>query len=327
MKRTTPAIAAIFLSAVFAVSASAAPLRVLTYNLGLLRVFGSDLVPIVKERAEIAPREIARFAGGQSPDLIVLQEVWKSSQAKAITEALAPLGYEVVRPDGCTLIGKEGGLLVAVRQPLRVVSWSFTPFGKSTFVDSLARKGVLQATLENPITGGVRFVILATHTVALDTDQGTPVDEKQVAAVKAQALRILSLLEQASLGGDLPALLVGDFNVGPGYADASYRLIADAPGISEAGASAAPGAAFVTWDPANPLVHFGGYPNEPAAKIDHIFVRNGTTTRWTVMRTAVAFTAFVDGLSLVPSRGAAPVPTPLSDHYGFLAELELESAR
>ena len=181
--------------------------------------------------------------------------------------------------------------------------------------------------LTAPLAGGARFVLLATHTVALDTDQGTPVDEKQVAAVKVQALRILSLLEQASPGGALPALVVGDFNVGPRYADASYRLVADAPGVVEAGAVAAPAEAFVTWDPANPLVRFGGYPNEPAAKIDHVFVRNGTAARWTVVKAAVVFTAPVDGLSFAPSRGAEPVPAPLSDHYGFLADLELETAR
>jgi endonuclease/exonuclease/phosphatase family metal-dependent hydrolase len=327
MKRTIPAVIAMLLSAAFATSAAAAPLSVLTYNLGLLRVFGSDLVPIVGERAAVAPRELARFAGGQSPDVIVLQEVWKNSQAKAITEALEPLGYAVVRPKGCTLIGKEGGLLVAVREPLRVVSWSFTPFGKSTFVDSLARKGVLQATLENPEAGGARFVLLATHTVALDTDQGTPVDEKQVAAIRTQALRILSLLEQASPAGSLPALLVGDFNVGPGYADASYRLVADAPGIREAGAVAAPGEALVTWDPGNPLVHYGDYPNEPAAKIDHVFLRDGGTARWQEIGVEVVFTQPVAGLALVPSRGAAGMPTPLSDHYGFFVKLELESTR
>ncbi|MCX7031078.1 MAG: endonuclease/exonuclease/phosphatase family protein [Spirochaetes bacterium] len=327
MKRTTLAIAAILLSAVFAASAAAVPLKVLTYNLGLLRVFGFNFVPTVRERAELAPREIARFAAEQSVDVIVLQEIWKSSQVKAITEALAPLGYEVVRPKGCTLIGKEGGLLVAVRQPLRIVSWSFTQFKKSTFIDSLARKGVLQALVENPGVDGAQFVLLATHTVALDTDQGTPVDEKQVAALKSQAVHVLSILEQAYAAGSLPALLVGDFNVGPGYADASYRLIADAPGIREAGVVAAPGEALVTWDPGNPLVHFGKYPNEPAAKIDHIFMRDGSMGRWQAIETGVVFTQPVAGLALTPSKGAAPVPTPLSDHYGFLAELDLAGAR
>jgi hypothetical protein len=41
----------------------------------------------------------------------------------------------------------------------------------------------------------------------------------------------------------------------------------------------------------------------------------------------VVFAHTVDGLSLVPSKSAAPVPTPLSDHYGLLATLELAPAR
>jgi endonuclease/exonuclease/phosphatase family metal-dependent hydrolase len=327
MKRTITAIAVGLLSVLIAVSAAAVPLKVLTYNLGLLRFVGFDFVPIVKARAAVAPREIARFALEQSPDIIVLEEVWKNSYAVAITEALAPLGYDIVRPKGCAVAGKEGGLLVAAKQPLRIVSWSFTRFGRSTFIDSLARKGVLAATVENPGAGGARFALFATHTVALDTDRGTPVDQKQVAVVTKELRYVLSVIEQTSAAGSLPVLLVGDFNVGPRYVDESYRVIADAPGIREAGAAAAPGDAFFTWDPGNPLVHYGGYPNEPAAKLDHVFTRDGGTARWRVLAAHVVFTRVVAGLAFVPSRGAAAVPTPLSDHYGFLAELELENAR
>jgi endonuclease/exonuclease/phosphatase family metal-dependent hydrolase len=326
MKRTAVAILIILLSALTAVSAAAAPLKVLTFNLGLLRVVGFDFVPTVRDRAKAAPREIARFARERSPDLIVLEEVWKNAHAAAITEALAPLGYDVVRPKGCTVVGKEGGLLVAVKQPLKIASWSFSAFGKSTFIDSLGHKGVLRAVIENP-GDGARFALLATHTVAVDTDQGTPIDEKQVAALATQLRHVLSMLEQASSAGSTAALVVGDFNVGPGYADASYRLIADAPGVREAGAVAAPGEAFVTWDPANPLVKYGRYPDEPAAKIDHVFVRDGTTVRWQISRASVVFTEMVADLELVPSKGAAALPTPLSDHYGFLVELDLAGIR
>ncbi len=326
MKRTTLAIA-ILLSTALAVSTSAAPLSVLTYNVGLLRVFGSDFVPMVRERARVAPREIARFAAERSPDLIVLEEIWTDAQAKAMSEALTPLGYDLIGPKRCTLIGRESGLLVAIRQPIRVVSWSYIPFGKSTFIDSLARKGILQAVLEYPGAGAARFVLLATHTVAVDTDRGIPTDEEQVAAVEAQARMILALLDQASASGDLPGLLVGDFNVGPGYADAVYRLIAEAPGIREAGAAAALGAGFITWDPANTLVRYGRYPNEPAAKLDHVFFRDGSTARWQAIEVDVVFTRPVDGLALVPEKGAAAVPAQLSDHYGFLATLDLAGAR
>ncbi|HSV92811.1 MAG TPA: endonuclease/exonuclease/phosphatase family protein [Desulfobacterales bacterium] len=326
MKRTSTTILALVLSAVAAVSAAAAPLTVLSYNLGLLRVVGSDFVPIVRDRAEAAPAALARFARERSADVLVLQEIWTNRQAVAITEALAPLGYAVVRPRGGTLIGKEGGLLVAVRAPLRVTEWSFTPFGKSTFMDSLARKGILAAVLENP-GNEARFALLATHTVALDTDQGAPIDAKQVAAHAVQVGKIVEVLRRISADGTIPALIVGDFNVGPGYAEANHRLFADLPGMREAGAVAAPGEPLVTWDPGNPLVAYGRYPNEPAAKIDHVFFRDGGSWRWSASRVEVVFTGPADGLSMVPSKGAAPVPTPLSDHYGLFATLDLAAAR
>ncbi len=326
MKRTIAAILAALLSAAAAVSTAAAPITVLTYNLGLLRVFGSDYVPIVGERAAAAPAELARFARERTPDIVVLQEVWKNPQATAITKALVPLGYAVIRPRGLAVTGRAGGLLVAVKQPLGVTSWSFSVFRKSTFLDSMGRKGVLRAEIADAGTGA-RFVLLATHTVALDTDQGTPIDQKQVAALASQLQRVLVVLEQASASGGLPALVVGDFNVGPGYGDASYRQIADAPGIGEAGDAAPGGTPLVTWDPGNPLVKSGRYPNEPAAKIDHVFFRDGGAWRWTASRVEVVFSDAVAGLSLAPSKGAAPVPTPLSDHYGLLATLELAPAR
>lgn len=325
MKHTTGIMVALALAAA-ALPVAADPFTVLTYNLGLLRVAGSDYVPIVRERSAAAPAELARFVRERSPDVVVLQEVWTERDAVAVTTALRPLGYAVVRPKGNTVIGKEGGLLVAARAPLAIASWSFTPFGKSTFVDSMARKGVLTAVLERP-GDGLRLALAATHTVALDTDQGTPIDDKQVAAVASQIATIVEALASTSADGALPALIVGDFNVGPGYADASYRLLADQPRVREAGAVAAIGERLVTWDPDNPLVKYGRYPREPAAKIDHVFFRDGEAWRLAPTRVEVVFTAPVPGLSLVPAKGAAAMPTPLSDHYGLLASFELLRAR
>jgi endonuclease/exonuclease/phosphatase family metal-dependent hydrolase len=324
MKRSILAVAVFLLCGASALTAAAAPLKVLTYNVGLLRVFGHDFVPTVKQRSTVVPREIARFALEQSVDILVLQELWRKGQAEAVAAALEPLGYDVVWPRRCTLVGRESGLLLAVKRPLRIDASSFVRFGKSTFMDSLAHKGVLETVIEIP-SAGTKFALVATHTVAIDTDQGVPIESAQVDAYAVQARTVLAGLETISDRGALPALVVGDFNVGPGYADAGYRMIADAPGIREAGAVAAPGQPLVTWDPANPLVRYGAYPNEPAAKIDHVFVRDGTTGRWIVTNAAVVLDGPVAGLALVPSRGAAPVPTPLSDHYGFFAELELDT--
>jgi hypothetical protein len=69
--------------------------------------------------------------------------------------------------------------------------------------------------------------------------------------------RRLTLRERAQ-SGKIPAILLGDFNVGPGYADAIYQSVSGIDGLTEAGASLGLDSALITWDPANPLVKYGG---------------------------------------------------------------------
>jgi hypothetical protein len=302
-------------------SAPAEQLTVLTYNLGLLHAFGIDFVPTVRMRAKAAPSEVARFASADTPDIILLEEVWRDAYADSIAAAVVPLGYAAVRPNVHSILGLNSGLLLLVKQPLKVVDWRFTPFGRTTFIDSFARKGVLEATIE---TGsGLRFVLLGTHTVALDTNSGFPTNKGQVNAITSQAAQILAALEASSREGALPVLLMGDFNIGPGYVDEVYRSLLDSGGLREAGAVLQPGAPLITWDPDNPLVKHGRYPNEPSARIDHVFFRDGGVLTWSPRDCRVAEIDSVPGLSVVPAGGGPSVPTPLSDHYAFLAVMEL----
>ena len=300
--------------------------RILTYNIGLLRVLGFDLVPVVEARTRIAPRELVGFARESAPDIVLLEEVWDNRTAAAIVRELSPLGYTSVRPKGRSAFCLGSGLLLLVRSPLRVVDWSFTPFAKNTFSDSFARKGVLGALLEDPSAPGVRFALVGTHTVALDTVEGQPKHKAQLAAFLAQAGQILSVLDSRAPGGTLPVVLLGDFNVGPGYADETYRRIAGAEGVVEAGESLSLSAPLVTWDPRNPLVQYGHYPSEPSAKIDHIFLRDGGSSRWKVLGVRRVFDATVEGAAVRPPKTADGIDAPLSDHYGFLAEVELARA-
>ncbi len=239
--------------------------------------------------------------------------------------ALAPLGYAAIKPNVHTIAGLTSGLLLLVKQPLKVVDWKFTPFSRDTFADSFARKGVLEATIENE-SDGSQFVLVGTHTVALDTNNGTPTNKSQVSAIMAQAAQIHSVLASRSQNGKLPALLLGDFNVGPGYVDDAYRAIAS-EGVRETGATLQPQAPLVTWDPKNPLVKFGNYPNEPPAKIDHVFLQDGAVMQWVPRDCWVRQMQPVEGLTIVPQKGAGPVPIPLSDHYAFLVRLDLLSTR
>ncbi len=314
----------LFVSLVIAFSAGAADLKVATYNVGLLKVFGSDYVPLVDRRAAAAPAELARYASASQPDVILLEEVWRDAYARDIERALAPLGYATVYPPVHTILGLSSGLLLAVKAPIRILDWSFAPFTRTTLVDSFARKGVLQATLET--ADGTRLAFVGTHTVALDTDNGIPKDKSQVDAHAAQAEQVLSAIRSRSAAGSLPVLVLGDFNVGPGYADQAYRRIADAPGIEDVAVAVSPSSPPITWDPGNPLVKYGSYPNEPPATIDHVFVRGGGSLAWKASAVRLVFQDPVQGIELVPSKGAAGIPSPLSDHYGLEAELELSGS-
>jgi len=324
MRRWTAGLFAAALAVVGVSASSAEGLKVLTYNVGLLRVLGKDYVPLVDERERAVPAEVARLLQKESVDIALLEEVWRIRQAAAVVAALSPLGYTAVRPQVSSILGLSSGLLLLVRSPLLVESWSYTRFTRSTLTESLARKGILEATLQDP-RSGVRIAVVGTHTIALDTRDSEPVDGRQLRAFTAQAAQIVAALERRSDAGAVPAILLGDFNVGPGYADASYRSIADTPGLVEAGASVGSASELVTWDPGNPLVRYGRYPNEPPAKIDHIFLRGGASASWTVRAARLVQRQTVDGLSIGLAGTTGPIPVPLSDHYGFLVEAELSA--
>jgi hypothetical protein len=326
MRRTRFFLLTVFLVVFTSGVIHAETLKVLTYNLGLLKVFGSDYVPLVDVRAKTAPAELARFAKEVSPQIMLFEEVWYDSQADAIVTALSPLGYSFAHPNVHSILGLSSGLLLAVKSPLVIVDWKFTPFGRNSFIESFARKGVLEATLESPVGGGIRFVLIGTHTIALDTVNGAAKDKNQAAIHLAHAGQILSIVTARSRGGEVPILLLGDFNVGPGYADASYRTIAGVSGLREAGESLT-STPIITWDPENPLVKFGEYPLEPPAKVDHIFLLDGASLRWNPIDVQRVFDTPADSLSITPAKGPGPIPIPLSDHYGFMADVELSGTR
>jgi len=322
MKRTVRSVFVLFSFALLTTTVSAEPYTVFTYNLGLLRVFGSDLVPLVAARTKAAPRALAAFVTDSKPQIILLEEAWEDTAADAIAKELSPLGYVANRPDIHSFLGLSSGLLLMVKSPLRVVDWKFTPFTRNTFTDGFARKGVLEATLTDDDTGA-RFVLIGTHTVAVDTDNGIPKDKGQVAVITSQMTQILDALASRSQSGALPALILGDFNVGPDYADAIYRMIADVPGIQEAPSVFNAADPFITWDRENPLVKFGHYPGEPSARIDHLFLQSSATTGWKVLDVQVVQKDPVPGVALNPSDKSSPIPAPLSDHYGLLTKVSL----
>ncbi len=300
---------------------SPASLKFLSYNLGLLHAMGSDHVPEVKKRAKAAPAALAAMATELKADIILLQELWTGKLAAPIEKAMMALGYKAYRPRNTSIIGLNSGLILFVKAPYTVGTWSFKPFKKTTFIDSLAKKGILRARIEN--ADGGAFFFLGTHTVAVDTKAGIPDDAAQLAAMNAQMRELRdALIEEGNRTG-LPVLLAGDFNAGPAYVEESYRIIADSPSVIDVAEILYPGAQPPTWDRANPLVAYGNYPNEPDANIDHVFLLDSKSAAWKVVAAQAVGKESQPGLFLKAKKGVEPVALPLSDHYGWFAELEL----
>ncbi|MEI8096327.1 MAG: endonuclease/exonuclease/phosphatase family protein [Spirochaetales bacterium] len=258
--------------------------EVLTWNVGLLRVAGFDVVPRVEKRAAEIPAALARWATESSLDVIVLQEVWDDAHARAIEAALGPLGYEFYRPADRSWTGIGSGLLLAWRSqpgnaPLQLVSSEFAAWKVREGVEAFSQKGVARVQLHDPESGAT-FGVTDFHLAA----QGS-------AAGEAEQLRQLAQMVESVPSAQVE-ILAGDANAGPGCSEDRYQQLLSLPGFEEA-----LGPGIVTWDPANPLVHEGVFPNEPAAWIDHILTR---------------------GLPAGTVRVEVPV-TGASDHYPLLA--------
>jgi hypothetical protein len=161
-----------------------------------------------------------------------------------------------------------------------VESWNFKTFRKTTFIDGMAKKGILRVVLVAP--DGTRFALLGTHTIAVDTVDGVPKPGNQLKAMLAQMKEISEAADDLSEDGALPLLLLGDFNAGQGYVEDAYRILSDDPAFKDSFTAGGGTGLLATWDQENPLVKFGNYPNEPTARIDIAFLRDGGGKAWIV---------------------------------------------
>lgn len=206
-----------------AFAANSITLRVLTYNVSLLKapVVG-DVVKLVDDRAKKLPTELSSFAKTENIDVIALQEVWDDKHADSIKAELAQLGFEFARNTSKSTFNFGDGLLVAYRN-LYLEKSEFAGFKKKAGFEGFTQKGFsvlkLSKAKDEPA-----FLVLNTHLQTLTT-------KNSVATVKAEDDASLDQIKQ--LGGfidnsankALPALLMGDFNCGPGYAQKSYDAL------------------------------------------------------------------------------------------------------
>lgn len=316
---------------------SSHPVRILTFNVGLLRdgLYGvfMEMVKEVPYRAELAPEKIARFAEQNKVDIVSLQEVWETAHANEIGRALEAIGYTVVRPNASiwTEIGfYRSGLLVAIRDETFQIRrhkfhlfpsynlWKTIGLGSEEHgrsgVEVLAKKGFATLVLEHRRTGAY-IVLGATHMQALDvTPEGVPTTEAYAKSHAVQSEFMNEIVDTETSGYWMPFVLAGDLNVGRKIGASLYRRILEhkvtANTRSVSAADLLP-AGQVTWDPNNKLVKAGAFPTDPPDTIDHVIFRNGRL-RW----------KWVPKAAKVVFKETYKNGTPLSDHNGLLVDAE-----
>jgi hypothetical protein len=126
--------------------------RVLTYNVGLLRALGEDIVKDVAARAEKLPKRVAAFANDHKVDVILLREVWEKGRAAAFTKELGK-DFAFRWPKNQVSFGNTSGLLLAVRKTafrLDDKDGQLRPFesNEKAVLEKLTSKGILIARLQ-----------------------------------------------------------------------------------------------------------------------------------------------------------------------------------
>ena len=244
------------------------------------------------QRCELILDELTRL----KPDLVGLQEVLCLPDGHGQAEELAgPLGYEVVyaaasrRSDGAWL----GNALLS-RLPVRRSQTVALP------ADGVEPRAMLYALID---TVAGELPVFVTH-LAWEHDLG-PVRGRQVDAILEGIERSVADLPAAQ-EQVLPCLLMGDFNAAPGAAE----LLPLEDGWVDAWSLAGRGPGF-TFDPAN---DYARPWEEPAQRIDYVFVEDDPRVLVHLAETAFAVPRSVGGHSIWPS-----------DHYGIACRLELLS--
>lgn len=281
-------------------------LSFLSYNAGLLRIASMyEPVPHVGARLAALPSVIL----GVEADVVALQEVYEPSQRAVITDGLAhAYPHRAYIPGG--RVRFDSGLLTLTRHPHRS---RLERFMRGALNERLfASKSVLVSELDVEGVGVV--TVLNLH--ATSGGIFTPPDHPTILVERDHQIRQLLALADNARG--IPVIL-GDFNAGPGVADANYRSIL-AAGFVDVFATLSPESAEPTWDPQNALNAGGLHSALPPQRIDHVFVRRSDLDAG-VVTPADARVVFTETCVRLP-RGAAVTP---SDHYGIFARMRFRA--
>jgi endonuclease/exonuclease/phosphatase family metal-dependent hydrolase len=260
-------------------------LRVGTFNVwGLPEAFSDDVSSRMRGLAARLP--------GLPLDLLLVQEAWTDEVRDTLREAALRAGFEVA--GGRTT---SGGLMVLSRKAIRTSRFETYHF-----------RGDPERLAQGEFLGGKGF-----QTLEVDASDGplTVINTHLHARYRRHRPRLNSAVRTAQLLQLIGAmhridgmlLVGGDFNCTAD--DVEYRVFSGLSRAVELGG----GRAFATLSRAN---YYKQHRSDPDKRVDYLFVRPGSRTRWKRLEAAGLFH------EPEPIRGR---DRSLSDHFGFQARI------
>jgi len=301
-----------FLHAEAEPSDAPADVRLLTFNLGLLRLqlfgvtaFGSP--PFTAERFRYIPQAILACGA----DIVALQEIYERGHVAALLEAVAAVYPYHARADNQRVHQFHNGLLYLSRYPID--SFSLRKHAQASSAEKwLGCKSALECRIATPL-GPLCFVNL--HTTA---GGGVDPEAQDVDTVRQSELAEAIAMCEAAAADGYSAAVIGDLNMGPEASAGNYRYM-ESRGYDDVIAPFAD-AVGCTWDPKSPLNNLQVFADCPAQRIDHFFFRRGGQ-----VRARAAEKLFTDAPVPVVHKGGTK-HVPLSDHYGLMVTLVAAAA-
>lgn len=280
-------------------------LRVLTFNVWMLPA----PLPGTNRRRRL-DRIVAALRDVDA-DIVAIQEAFDPWARRALTQELSDRyetndGVLEMRRSMGLAIDRTGGLLILSKLPICHASFTSHPLPLGAKLpERVACKGVLHTAITTPAG---RLDVLNVHFYA----GGKRADR----AVRTTQLHHLSRM-LGSTTDSVPLIVTGDFNAWPDpgesvhqRAQPEYRFLQKI-GLLHA-KDGDPAATRITYDvDRNPLAAFWSSKKQGGQEFDSIFYRSSATRTIEVTKAAVVLNE---------------EKKPLSDHYGYLAELRLSSA-
>lgn len=282
-------------------------LRLLTFNAGLLKMFGRSVpAPYVPERLARLPQEIRRL----DADIVLLQELYGQRARHRVAHALKDLYPHASFPHMRRRFFLANGLMTLSRYP---ASGAITLFRDAPADEAwLDSKGLLATTHSLPT--GAELLCMNIHTTAGGLFHHP--ESAYIDGIRARQIDQILGYEQDS---KTAVVLAGDLNAGPGVSESNFRQILSSGFVSLHdflhGEVPEP-----TWDPSNPLNSGGPHKHCPPQRIDHVFLRAKDIESAHVTPLSSEICLRDPVVSIGNGRKVS-----VSDHYGLFTELEIAS--